>query len=128
MQVVSAHVREAGTRSNKEVIVVVPRVPARAWQLMSLLAGLVVASLAPTCVAAATIEASKAGVTNVTVTLGRTSEYSIALSASRVPVGAVVFKVTNRGALPHEFKVCAHATGSIQPNGCAGNATTPNAG
>ena len=50
-------------------------------------------------------------VTNVTVTLGTSSEYGVTLSRQRVPVGAVVFKVSNRGALPHDFEVCAAATG-----------------
>ena len=63
-------------------------------------------------------------VTNVTVTLGTSSEYGVTLSRQRVPVGAVVFKVTNRGALPHDFEVCAAATGSTAPNGCVGYATS----
>jgi uncharacterized cupredoxin-like copper-binding protein len=89
-----------------------------------LLAGPVVVSLAQASAVAARAEASKERVTNVSVTLGRTSEYSITLSTNRVPVGAVVFKVTNRGALPHDFKVCARATGSTKLNGCVGNATS----
>ncbi len=60
----------------------------------------------------------------MTVTLGRPSEYAVTLSKKRVPVGTVVFKVTNRGALPHDFKVCARATGSTTPNGCVGKATS----
>jgi uncharacterized cupredoxin-like copper-binding protein len=62
--------------------------------------------------------------TNVTVTLGGSSEYGVTLSRQRVPVGAVVFTVSNRGALPHDFKVCAAATGSSTPNACVGNATS----
>ena len=92
--------------------------------LSMLLAGLVVASLAQASAAAGNTEASKAGVTNVNVTLGRSAEYAITLSKHRVPVGIVVFKVNNRGALPHNFKVCAHATGSTTPNSCVGKATS----
>jgi uncharacterized cupredoxin-like copper-binding protein len=93
--------------------------------LLLLLAGVVVASsFAQASAAAGRTEASKADVTNVTVTLGRSSEYAITLSKSRVPVGTVVFKVTNRGALPHDFKVCARATGSTKPNACVGRATS----
>ncbi|MDP9258502.1 MAG: hypothetical protein M3Q31_18415 [Actinomycetota bacterium] len=103
---------------------VVPNGSASAWQLTLLLAGLVVASLAQTSVAAARTEASKAGVTNVIVTLGKTSEYAITLSTNRVAVGTVAFKVTNRGTLPHDFKVCAHATGSTTPNDCVGRTSS----
>jgi uncharacterized cupredoxin-like copper-binding protein len=90
----------------------------------SLLAGLVGASLAQASAAAGTTRASRAGMTNVKVTLGRSSEYAITLSKTRVPVGTVAFRVTNRGALPHDFKVCARASGSTAPNGCLGNATS----
>lgn len=89
-----------------------------------LLAGLLVASRAQGAAAAGKAEASKERVTNVTVTLGKTSEYAIALSANRVPVGTVAFNVTNRGALPHDFKVCAQATGSATPNGCVGRTSS----
>jgi uncharacterized cupredoxin-like copper-binding protein len=104
--------------------VVVPKGSASARQLMLLLAWLVAASLAQASPAAAMTEAFKAGVTNVTVTPGKTSECAIALSANRVPVGTVAFKVTNRGALPHDFKVCAQATGSTTPNDCAGKTSS----
>jgi uncharacterized cupredoxin-like copper-binding protein len=90
---------------------------------MLLLAWLAVASLVPGPAAAGRAEASSAGVTHVHVTLGKSSEYAITLSKQRVPVGAVVLEVTNRGALPHEFTVCGRATGSTTPTSCAGNAT-----
>jgi hypothetical protein len=48
--------------------------------LLLLLAGLGVASLAQASVAAETTEASKPGVTNVNVMLGRSSEYAITLT------------------------------------------------
>ena len=90
----------------------------------SLLAGLVGASLAQASTAAGMTRASRASMTNLKVTLGRSSEYAITLSKTRVPVGTVAFRVTNRGALPHDFKVCARASGSTTPNGCLGNATS----
>jgi uncharacterized cupredoxin-like copper-binding protein len=90
----------------------------------SLLAGLVGTSLAQASAAAGMTRASRAGMTNVKVTLGRSSEYAITLSKTRVPVGTVAFMVTNRGALSHDFKVCARASGSTTPNGCLGTATS----
>ena len=90
----------------------------------ALVAGLVVAWLAQASLAAARTEASEARVTNVTVTLGKSSEYAMTLSKNRVPVGTVAFKVTNRGALPHNFRICARATGSTNPNGCVGETTS----
>lgn len=61
--------------------------------------------------------------TDVSVTLGKTSEYAMTLSKNRVPVGTVAFEVINNGALPHDFKICARATGSTKPNGCVGKTT-----
>jgi uncharacterized cupredoxin-like copper-binding protein len=88
-----------------------------------LVAGLVAVWSAQASVAGGRTGASRPRV-NVTVTLGRPAEYSITLSRQRVPVGTVAFDVTNRGALPHEFEVCARATGSAEPNRCAGKATS----
>ena len=87
--------------------------------------GLVVAwSAQAFVVAVGSTEASARAKTNVTVMLGKSSEYAITLSKRRVPVGAVVFTVTNRGALSHDFKVCARPSGSAKPNSCLGNATS----
>ena len=61
-------------------------------------------------------QASGASTTNVAVVLGQPSEYEIKLSTTPVPLGTVAFTVTNRGALPHNFKVCANATGSTTHN------------
>jgi hypothetical protein len=90
----------------------------------ALVVGLVVAWLAQASLAAGRTEAYEARVTNVTVTLGQTSEYAMTLSKNRVPLGAVAFTVTNRGSLPHNFRICARATGSTNPNGCAGKTTS----
>ena len=88
------------------------------------LGGLVSAWSAQASLAAGSTEASKPRVTTVTVALGQPSEYSIKLSTTRVPVGTVAFTVTNHGALPHDFKVCADASGSTTPNECAGKSTS----
>jgi hypothetical protein len=86
--------------------------------------GLVVSLLVQAPLASGRSEASAEAVTHVTVTLGTPSEYGMTLSANRVPFGVVAFAVTNRGALPHVFKVCARATDSTTPGDCAGM-TTP---
>lgn len=98
--------------------------PPRSWLLPSLAAVLVAAGLAPASLARARTVLSRSVVTNVTVTLGQPTEYAITLSTARVPVGEVVFAVTNRGALPHDFKICARATGSTKPDDCAGRTTS----
>lgn len=74
--------------------------------------------------AAGSTEASNSPVTTVTVALGQLSEYSIKLSTARVPLGGVAFNVTNDGALPHVFKVCAGATASAAANNCSGKSTS----
>src|SRR4029077_14952757 len=56
----------------------------------------------------------------ITVTAGKPSEFGFILSAKTVPHGAVTFKVANRGALPHDFKICK--TGGMA-NACAGSGT-----
>ena len=90
-----------------------------------LLGAALVAALSPQAsFAAGSTGASKSAVTTVTVVLGQPSEYAIKLSTARVPVGSVAFKVTNDGALPHDFKVCARASGSTTPTECGGESTS----
>ena len=89
-----------------------------------LVVGLVSAWSAQGSLAAGSTEAAKPPVTTVTVALGQPSEYAIKLSTMRVPVGTVAFKVANDGALPHDFKVCALASGSTTPNECGGESTS----
>jgi uncharacterized cupredoxin-like copper-binding protein len=43
---------------------------------------------------------------HVTVTAGKPSEFRFDLSKKTVKLGKVVFEVTNKGALTHDFKVC----------------------
>lgn len=55
-------------------------------------------------------QASRAA-TTVTVTAGKpASEFKFVLSAKSVPHGAVTFKFTNNGALPHDFAICTTPT------------------
>jgi uncharacterized cupredoxin-like copper-binding protein/mono/diheme cytochrome c family protein len=85
--------------------------------------GLALAWLVNASLASGKNAAAGASVTTVTVTMGKPSEFAFKLSKSQVPVGTTVFKVTNAGKLPHDFKVCARASGSTNANACVGSAT-----
>ena len=52
----------------------------------------------------------RATATNVTVTAGKPSELKFTLSKKSVAKGAVTFKVTNRGALAHDFRIAGKKT------------------
>jgi uncharacterized cupredoxin-like copper-binding protein len=78
--------------------------------------------LALTVVAAALLWALPAGarqstpqVTTVNVTAGQPAEFRFKLSKTTVPAGKVTFVVTNRGNLPHDFKIDSKVTPLIQP-------------
>jgi uncharacterized cupredoxin-like copper-binding protein len=58
--------------------------------------------------------AAKHQATTVTVTEG-VPEFVIKLSAKTVKAGAVTFKVTNKGNLPHDFKVGTKKTAMLSP-------------
>jgi plastocyanin len=60
-------------------------------------------------------------VTSVTVTM---TDFKFKLSVSKVPVGTVVFKVVNKGKIPHTFKICSSPSGSTTANACNGKVTT----
>jgi len=60
--------------------------------------------------------------TTVSVTAGKPSEFSFTLSKKSVPKGAVTFKVTNNGAIPHTFKICSSSKGGTA-NACKGKGT-----
>ena len=49
------------------------------------------------------------------VTAGAPSEFHFTLSRKTVPRGAVAFKVTNKGSLPHDFEVGGKKTGLLAP-------------
>jgi len=49
------------------------------------------------------------------VTAGRPSELRFTLSKKAVPRGTVAFKVTNKGSLPHDFKIAGEKTRLLAP-------------
>jgi uncharacterized cupredoxin-like copper-binding protein len=84
------------------------------------------AAFAWTVAASAHSETAKATV--VTVTAGKPTEFGFTLSTKSLKTGAVTFKVVNKGALAHTFKVCSSSKGGTA-NSCAGKVTaTINAG
>ena len=78
-----------------------------------------IVALAITAVTAALLFAlpasAKHQATTVTVTEGSPAEFGIKLSAKSVKAGAVTFKVTNKGNLPHDFKVGTKKTPMLSP-------------
>jgi len=52
--------------------------------------------------------------TSVTVTEG-TPEFSIKVSTKSVKAGPATFKVTNKGQLPHDFKIAGKKTPLLSP-------------
>jgi uncharacterized cupredoxin-like copper-binding protein len=58
---------------------------------------------------------STAKATTVTVTAAKPSEFRFTLSKKIVPHGTVTFKVTNKGNLPHDFKIAGHKTRLLSP-------------
>jgi uncharacterized cupredoxin-like copper-binding protein len=58
----------------------------------------------------ATAHRTAAKATVVTVTAGKPSEFRFTLSTKTVKHGAVTFKVTSKGALPHDFKINGKTT------------------
>ncbi len=74
----------------------------------------VIAALALTGSAVAGTVAKKP--TTVTVTAGKPTELKFTLSKKSVAKGKVVFKITNRGALSHDFKIAGKKTKLI-PSG-----------
>jgi uncharacterized cupredoxin-like copper-binding protein len=72
---------------------------------LALLAAAVALTLAP-------IAAPRTTATTVAVTA---KEFKFVLSRRTVPHGTVVFKVVNKGKLPHDFKISGHKTALIKP-------------
>lgn len=77
---------------------------------LTLIAALSVAALALASAAAA---ASNATVVNVTA--GKPAELRFTLSKKTVSKGVVTFKVVNRGALEHDFKIAGKVTKRLAP-------------
>jgi uncharacterized cupredoxin-like copper-binding protein len=72
----------------------------------------IVAVLAGTLPAAA--QSGSASATTVTVTAGSPTEFAFKLSTKSVKAGVVTFKVTNKGQLPHDFKIAGKTTKLLQ--------------
>ena len=74
----------------------------------------IAASLIVLCVAAvpALAARSHAHATAVTVTA---SEFKFKLSKTAVPAGSVTFTVTNKGKIPHDFKIDGKKTPLLKP-------------
>ena len=51
--------------------------------------------------------------TGVTVTAGKPSEFKFTLSKTSVAKGAATFTLTNKGKLPHNFKIAGKATAVV---------------
>lgn len=58
----------------------------------------------------------------VTVTAGKPSEFGFRLSTKTTPHGSITFKVTNGGAVPHDFKLCTKPT-TTKADTCTGKVT-----
>ncbi len=71
---------------------------------------IVLAVAAAAAAAALALPASAA--TTVTVTM---TDYRFALSASSVPRGVVVFRLTNAGGLPHNFSIAGRRSPMLTP-------------
>ena len=81
---------------------------------------LVVLIAACSLVAAVTAFAGSTATTTVAVTAGKPGEFNFTLSKKTVAKGTVVFKVANKGAIAHDFKIAGKKTPSI----AAGKAAT----
>jgi uncharacterized cupredoxin-like copper-binding protein len=84
---------------------------------------LVAAIAAHTAQASAGKSARPLAAKTVRVTAGKPSELKFALSTRTVRVGAVVFTITNRGAIVHDFKVCTTPRRTSAANTCDGKSS-----
>jgi uncharacterized cupredoxin-like copper-binding protein/cytochrome c551/c552 len=68
--------------------------------------------------------ASTAPKTTIRVLAGKPSEFHFKLSkVASIKPGVVVFKVTNKGAIPHTFKICRKKSANDKANTCVGKVT-----
>jgi uncharacterized cupredoxin-like copper-binding protein len=65
---------------------------------------------------------SKTLISKVTVTAGKPAEFHFIVAPSTVKRGIIVFKITNKGKLPHDFKLCSKASSSLG-NSCNGRSS-----
>jgi len=56
---------------------------------------------------------TQAAITTVAVTAGKPSEFRYTLSRTVVPTGTVVFRITNRGQISHDFKIAGKKTATL---------------
>jgi uncharacterized cupredoxin-like copper-binding protein len=59
---------------------------------------------------------AQAKATKVVVSAGTPTEFKFKLSKLTVPKGVVTFVVTNKGQLPHDFKIAGKTTKLLQTN------------
>lgn len=59
----------------------------------------------------------------ISVTAGAPRELSFKISPARITASPAVFRVTNKGKLPHSFKVCTKPSPNDKANSCTGVAT-----
>ena len=52
-------------------------------------------------------------ITTIAVTAGKPTEFGFKLSKLKAPKGIVIFKVTNAGAIPHDFKIAGKKTKTL---------------
>jgi uncharacterized cupredoxin-like copper-binding protein len=79
---------------------------------VALALALTIASVAPTLAGSKTTSAIVQAATTITVT-GK--EFSFGLSKKSAKAGKIVFKFTNKGKIPHDFKIARKKTPLIGP-------------
>jgi hypothetical protein len=77
------------------------------------------------CAAAlpAALQARSSASGSITVIAGLPRELAFKISPAKITSSPAVFKVTNKGKLPHSFKVCTKPTTNDTANSCTGVAT-----
>src|SRR5579872_7120188 len=74
--------------------------------------------------AGATMIPAKARSTKIEVFAGEPSVFAFKLSQDEAPIGTIVFEVTNKGRIDHNFRICSSPYGG-SADSCAGLKTTP---
>jgi uncharacterized cupredoxin-like copper-binding protein len=82
----------------------------------------IAAAVAAFVVSPALARPGAAKVTTVTVTAGKPTEFGFTLSTKAPKSGIIVFKVTNKGNVPHDFSLCS-ARNKPLANSCPGRTT-----
>ncbi len=77
--------------------------------------GAILASAAVALVVAVPIGSAASRATTVNVTAGKPAELRFTLTKKSAGKGVVTFKVTNRGALVHDFKIKGKVTKELKP-------------